>query len=407
MNVEYFISKRIVSAKENKNVFSRPIIRVTISAIALSVAVMLISLSVLEGFQSEVTNKVVSFGSHIQIAPYQSVDDKTKSPLELTDKFIKSVSTNKEVSEIHPIVYDFALVKTNTDFLGINLKGVAKTYNWENIEDKITQGVGVNSDSSILISEQIAGKLNLQLGDKIRVYFPSVKNERVNVRPFYVCGLYNSSMSEFDESMTFVSINKLQKVKSWSEKEVSLIEIHLFDFSDVEWVTKYLSVSVEDYYNKNVKSIHQLYPQIFDWLKLQDVNVMVIILLMLLVAGVNIISSLLILILEKTSFIGILKSMGVSNWSVRKIFLYNAMYLVSKGLLWGNFIAFMLLFVQYQFEIISLDESTYYMSTIPISFNLTSIFLLNIGTLITCLLMMILPTIVITKISVVKAIRFH
>ncbi|MAR39960.1 MAG: hypothetical protein CMD22_04735 [Flavobacteriales bacterium] len=407
MNVEYFISKRIVSAKENKNVFSRPIIRVTISAIALSVAVMLISLSVLEGFQSEVTNKVVSFGSHIQIAPYQSVDDKTKSPLELTDKFIKSVSTNKEVSEIHPIVYDFALVKTNTDFLGINLKGVAKTYNWENIEDKITQGVGVNSDSSILISEQIAGKLNLQLGDKIRVYFPSVKNERVNVRPFYVCGLYNSSMSEFDESMTFVSINKLQKVKSWSEKEVSLIEIHLFDFSDVERVTKYLSVSVEDYYNKNVKSIHQLYPQIFDWLKLQDVNVMVIILLMLLVAGVNIISSLLILILEKTSFIGILKSMGVSNWSVRKIFLYNAMYLVSKGLLWGNFIAFMLLFVQYQFEIISLDESTYYMSTIPISFNLTSIFLLNIGTLITCLLMMILPTIVITKISVVKAIRFH
>jgi len=214
-------------------------------------------------------------------------------------------------------------------------------------------------------------------------------------------------MSEFDESMTFVSINKLQKVKSWSEKEVSLIEIHLFDFSDVERVTKYLSVSVEDYYNKNVKSIHQLYPQIFDWLKLQDVNVMVIILLMLLVAGVNIISSLLILILEKTSFIGILKSMGVSNWSVRKIFLYNAMYLVSKGLLWGNFIAFMLLFVQYQFEIISLDESTYYMSTIPISFNLTSIFLLNIGTLITCLLMMILPTIVITKISVVKAIRFH
>ena len=407
MNVEYFISKRIVSAKENKNVFSRPIIRVTISAIALSVAVMLISLSVLEGFQSEVTNKVVSFGSHIQIAPYQSVDDKIKSPLELTDKFIKSVSTNKEVSEIHPIVYDFALVKTNTDFLGINLKGVAKTYNWENIEDKITQGVGVNSDSSILISEQIAGKLNLQLGDKIRVYFPSVKNERVNVRPFYVCGLYNSSMSEFDESMTFVSINKLQKVKSWSEKEVSLIEIHLFDFSDVERVTKYLSVSVEDYYNKNVKSIHQLYPQIFDWLKLQDVNVMVIILLMLLVAGVNIISSLLILILEKTSFIGILKSMGVSNWSVRKIFLYNAMYLVSKGLLWGNFIAFMLLFVQYQFEIISLDESTYYMSTIPISFNLTSIFLLNIGTLITCLLMMILPTIVITKISVVKAIRFH
>ena len=179
------------------------------------------------------------------------------------------------------------------------------------------------------------------------------------------------------------------------------------DFSDVERVAESLSVSVDDYYNKKVRSIQQLYPQIFDWLKLQDVNVRVIILLMLLVAGVNIVSSLLILILEKTSFIGILKSMGVSNWSVRKIFLYNSMYLVSKGLLWGNLIAFVLLFFQYQFEFISLDESTYYMSTIPVSFNLTSIFLLNIGTLITCLLMMILPTIVITKISAVKAIRFQ
>ena len=407
MNVEYFISKRIVSAKENKNVFSRPIIRITISAIALSVAVMLISLSILEGFQSEVTNKVISFGSHIQIAPYQNVEEKTKSPLQLTDKFITSVSNAKEVSEIHPIVYDYALVKTNTDFLGINLKGVAVNYNWENIKDKITDGKLLSSDSSILISEQIADKLNLQLGDKIRVYFPSINNERVNVRPFYVCGLYNSYMLEFDENMTFVSINKLQKVKSWSEKEVSLVEIQVSDFSDVERVTESLSISVDDYYNKKVRSIHQLYPQIFDWLKLQDVNVSVIILLMLLVAVVNIVSSLLILILEKTSFIGILKSMGVSNWSVRKIFLYNSMYLVSKGLLWGNFIAFVLLFVQYQFELISLDESTYYMSTIPVSFNFASVLLLNIGTLIICLLMMILPTIVITKISAVKAIRFQ
>lgn len=407
MNVEYFISKRIVSAKENKNVFSRPIIRITISAIALSVAVMLISLSILEGFQSEVTNKVVSFASHIQIAPYQNVDDKTKAPLHLTDKFLSSVSNAKEVSEIHPVVYDFALVKTNTDFLGINLKGVADTYNWDNIKDKITEGELLNSDSSILISEQIADKLNLQLGDKIRVYFPSLKNKRANVRVFYVCGFYNSSMSEFDESMTFVNIRKLQKVKSWSEMEVSLLEVQVSDFSDVERVAESLSVSVDDYYNKKVRSIQQLYPQIFDWLKLQDVNVRVIILLMLLVAGVNIVSSLLILILEKTSFIGILKSMGVSNWSVRKIFLYNSMYLVSKGLFWGNLIAFVLLFVQYQWEIISLDESTYYMSTIPISFNIVSIFLLNIGTLITCLLMMILPTIVITKISAVKAIRFQ
>ncbi|MBT7620683.1 MAG: ABC transporter permease, partial [Flavobacteriales bacterium] len=243
--------------------------------------------------------------------------------------------------------------------------------------------------------------------DKIRVYFPSVNSERVNVRPFYVCGIFNINMNELDEALAFVSLSKLQQLKKWEENEVSLIEIKVSDFNKVDEVKNQLEVSVEDYYNKNIVSIKDLYPQIFDWLDLMNVNVVVIIILMLIVAVVNIITSLLILILEKTKFIGILKSLGTSNWSIRKVFMYNSIYLVSKGLLWGNIIALSLLFIQYHFQIISLDPELYYMNSVPISFDLFSFIMLNIGTLIVCFVMMILPTIVITKISAVKAIRFE
>jgi len=407
MNVEYFISKRIVSAKENKNVFSRPIIRLTIFAIALSVAIMLISLSILDGFQSEITNKVISFGSHIQIFNKEKISDTEEIPLELTDSLLISVQQNSEIKDISNIIYDFGLVKTDDDFMGINLKGVEEDYDFSAFSDKIIDGDRINSDSSIFISENIANKLNLKVTDKIRVYFPSVNSERVNVRPFYVCGIFNINMNELDESLAFVSLSKLQKLKKWEENEVSLIEIKVSDFTKVDEVKNQLAVSVEDYYNKNIVSIKDLYPQIFDWLDLMNVNVVVIIILMLIVAVVNIITSLLILILEKTKFIGILKSLGTSNLSIRKVFMYNSMYLVSKGLLWGNIIALLILFTQHHFQIISLDPELYYMNSVPISFDLFSFIMLNIGTLIVCFVMMILPTIVITKISAVKAIRFE
>ena len=407
MNIEYFISKRIVSAKENKNVFSRPIIRLTIFAIALSVAIMLISLSILDGFQSKITNKVISFGSHIQIFNKEKISDTEEIPLELTDSLLISVQQNSEIKDISNIIYDFGLVKTDDDFMGINLKGVEEDYDFSAFSDKIIDGDRIKSDSSIFISENIANKLKLKVTDKIRVYFPSVNSERANVRPFYVCGIFNINMNELDESLAFVSLSKLQKLKKWEENEVSLIEIKVSDFTKVDEVKNQLAVSVEDYYNKNIVSIKDLYPQIFDWLDLMNVNVVVIIVLMLIVAVVNIITSLLILILEKTKFIGILKSLGTSNLSIRKVFMYNSIYLVFKGLLWGNIIALLILFIQHYFQIISLDPELYYMNSVPISFDLLSFLMLNIGTLIVCFVMMILPTIVITKISAVKAIRFE
>ncbi|MBT3418128.1 MAG: ABC transporter permease [Flavobacteriales bacterium] len=407
MNVEYFISKRIISAKENKNVFSRPIIRITISAIALSVAVMLISLSVLDGFKSEITNKVISFGSHIQISAIQKSDDYYKVPVSVNDTLINSIKNENNVHHIDGVIYNFGLIKTNDEFLGINLKGVSSDYNFDFFRENLIKGDVINSDSSILISSNIASKLKLDIGEKLRIYFPNISDEKINVRPFYISGIYNTSMEEFDAQLALVNIENLIKVNNWNQNQVEILVITLSDFEKLDESTINLMTSIDDYYKYDVSSITDLYPQIFDWLNLQDVNVRVIIILMLLVAGVNIVSSILILILEKTKLIGILKSLGLSNWSVRKVFLYNSMYLISKGLLYGNVLGFTLLMLQQKFNIISLDEKSYYMKTIPISFDISSILFLNIGTLLICFLMMIVPTIVITKISPIKAIRFQ
>ncbi len=403
MNVEYFISKRLVFAKENKNVFSRPIIRITISAIALSVAIMLISLSVLNGFQNQITNTVVSLSSHIQISNINK--NESTIPLVLNDSLLKSIDI-ENIRNISPVVNEFGLVKTNNDFLGVQLKGVSNDYPSNNIQNKITQGNLTFSDSNIIISENISNKLNLNIGDKIRVYFPSI-NKRVNVRPFYISAIYNSNMSEIDNNLCFVNISKLQLLKNWKKNEVSLLELSVNDIDRLDDITKDLSLSIYDYYLKNVKNIKDLYPQIFDWIQLQDMNVKVIIVLMLLVSIMNVVSSLLILILEKTSFIGILKSFGSSNWLIRKVFIYNSLYLVIKGIFYGNIISFSLLLIQYYFNIISLDENIYFMKTVPVSFDSLNIILLNVFTVVFCLIMMILPTLVITKISPIKAIRFQ
>ena len=403
MNVEYFISKRLVFAKENKNVFSRPIIRITISAIALSVAIMLISLSVLNGFQNQITNTVVSLSSHIQISNINK--NESTIPLVLNDSLLKSIDI-ENIRNISPVVNEFGLVKTDNDFLGVQFKGVSYDYPTNNIQNKITQGDLTFNDSNIIISENISNKLNLNIGDKIRVYFPSINN-RVNVRPFYISAIYNSNMSEIDNNLCFVNISKLQLLKNWKKNEVSLLELSVNDIDRLDDITKDLSLSIYDYYLKNVKNIKDLYPQIFYWIQLQDMNVKVIIVLMLLVSIMNVVSSLLILILEKTSFIGILKSFGSSNWMIRKVFIYNSLYLVIKGIFYGNIISFSLLLIQYYFNIISLDENIYFMKTVPVSFDSLNIILLNLFTVVFCLIMMILPTLVITKISPIKAIRFQ
>ena len=412
MNVEYFISKRLINTKKNKNVFSRPIVRITISAIALSVAVMIISLSTLFGFKKEITDQIININSHIEITSnkYDSLSE-YRSPILATRELKKSILKNKEVVSIREVVYEYGLIKTSDEFLGVRVKGIVPS-EWKKLEENILSGKIIDSENSILISSSISKKLRLGVGDSIYVYFPSSK-ERLektkmpNVKHLKVCGIYKTSMSEFDTKLVFANIDKLRKIKSWDDSDVELLEVSVKDLKNVNRVRDELSVSIDRFFNKNVDSINDLYPEIFDWLDLQDINVRIIIILMILVCVMNIISSILILVLERTRLIGILKSIGCLNWSIRKIFIYNAMYFVFRGLLWGNLIAFFLLFIQYNFNILKLDEEMYYMDTIAVSFNLLSIIILNLGVALVCFLMMIIPSIIITKISVVKAIRFN
>ena len=406
MNLEYFISKRLIFAKENKNVFSRPIIRITIAAISLSICVMIMSLSILLGFKKTITEKVVSCASHIQITSLDKYGE-SGSTLMISDSLIDSLKKEKRINDVEGVVYEFGLIKKDGDFIGVNLKGVFSDYNWDVFSDNIIEGTVLNSDSSILISSIVANKLNISVGDKVPVYFFNVDHERIRVRPFYVQGIYKTSIQDFDLELAVVDISQLQKINGFQNNEVQRLEINVSDFSFVDEVSNNIHFLLEDPYNKNVRTVKSLYPQIFDWLNLQDVNVKVILILMLLVAAVNVVSTLFILVLERTRLIGILKSLGSSSWSIRKIFLYHVMYLSLRGLFWGNLLSFSILFIQKKFNIIRLDEATYYMETVPLHFDFFYIGLLNIGMLLLCLFMMIGPTIIINKIIPIKSIKFE
>lgn len=406
MNLEYFISKRLIFAKENKNVFSRPIIRITIAAISLSICVMIMSLSILLGFKKTITEKVVSCASHIQVKSLDKYGE-SGSTLMISNALLDSLKKEKRINDIEGVIYEFGLIKKGGDFIGINLKGVFSNYNWDFFLDNIIEGTVLNSDSSILISSIVANKLNISVGDKVPVYFFNVDHERIRVRPFYVEGIYKTSIQDFDLELAVVDISQLQKINGFQNNEVQRLEINVSDFSFVDEVSNNIHFLLEDPYNKNVRTVKSLYPQIFDWLNLQDVNVKVILILMLLVAAVNVISTLFILVLERTRLIGILKSLGSSSWSIRKIFLYHVMYLSLRGLFWGNLLSFLILFIQKKFNIIRLDEATYYMDTVPLHFDFFYIGLLNIGMLLLCLIMMIGPTIIINKIIPIKSIKFE
>ena len=255
--------------------------------------------------------------------------------------------------------------------------------------------------NQVLISENSANTLDLGVGDDLIMYF--VQNPP-RVRKFEITGIYNTALTDFDKLFVMGDIKHIQSLNSWKNKQVGGVEIVVNNFNDLELVTEAVYEKIP--YNLNAQSIKEKTPQIFDWLDLQNINVRVILILMLIVGGINMITALLILILERTKMIGILKALGANNWSVRRVFLYSAVHLILKGLFWGNCIAIGFAFLQKKFSIISLDSNIYYMNTVPIDFDFTAILLLNVGTIIVCYLILIIPSIIITKITPVKAIRF-
>lgn len=415
MNTEFFIAKRLLK-DTGKNV-SRPIIRISIGGIAVGIVVMILTVAIVTGFQSEIRNKIIGFGSHIQIANYTLNNSIEPEPIYNNDSLPILLRDVKGITHIEAFAFKNGILKTKTNNEGILLKGVDKNYDWTFIKENFKAGsIPVFGDSGsskdILISNLLSQRLKLKTGDKLIVYFVTKKRTdddspveyEQRVRDFYVKGIYQTDFEDLDKKLAIVDIAQIQKLNYWSDKEVGGFEILINDYEKID-------ATGEDIFDRvglnwNVQTIKQVHQTIFSWLDLQDVNAVIVIALMILVSSINMISALLILILEKTNMIGTLKAFGSSNGDIQKIFLYNAFYLIGKGLLWGNAIGILLCVVQRQFGIFTLPKETYYVSVIPIHIDFLHILLLNAGTMLICMLILIIPSFIISKITPVKAIRF-
>ena len=408
MNLEYFISKNIIKGDSQSKKFTKPIIRISIIAIALSLTVMIVAFSIVSGFQREIRNKVIGFGSHIQITSYDSQNTYEASPISKNQNFYPGLDTVNGIKHIQIFATKAGIIKTKEEIYGVVVKGIGSDFDWKFFNEKIVKGNSFivddeKTDNSILLSNHIATKMKLGVGDKMFLYFIQ-ENGQLRPKDFIVKGIYQTGLEQFDNLYVLADIAHIQKRNGWSKNQVGGFEVLIDNYKDLDKLGKYVYSDVG--YDLHSSTIKEQNPDIFNWLELQDLNVNVIIILMIIVAVINIISALLILILERTNMIGILKALGMPNWNVRKIFMYNATHLIIKGLLWGNVIGIAICLLQQQFGFLTLPEESYYVSEVPIQLSMSNLLFLNGGTLIICILMLLIPSYVITKISPVKAIRF-
>jgi lipoprotein-releasing system permease protein len=407
MNFELFITRHIIG-KEKENL-SRPAVRIGIVSIALGLAVMIIAVSVLTGFQREIRDKVSGFASHITITSYDFNKSLESTPVSMNQPFYPYLDTLEGIRHIQVFASKGGIIKTGDQIEGVILKGVGRDHDWSIMKGWIRSGeILALSDSArstdILISSSLADKLGFSMGDDVRMYFVTEGQRQPRGRKFNVRGIYSSGLEDFDAHYVYGDIRQIQRLNNWDEHLVSGFEVTVDDFDRVGEIAREVKSKIG--YELKSETVEQTEEQIFSWLELQDMNVIVIIVLMVVVAGFSMISALLILILEKTSMIGILKALGTLNASIRTIFIYNAIYIIGIGLLWGNLIGIGLSLLQYHFGIVPLPEESYYVSTVPVHLSALQILLLNAGTFVFCTLMLILPSYVITRISPVRAIRF-
>lgn len=414
MNLEYFIAKRIHFEKKGERNVSRPAVRIATIGIAVGVAVMLVAIAVVVGFKQEIRNKTIGFSSHIQITNFDNNNSFEMQPVKVNDTLMGQLKAVSEVKHVQRFVTKPGIIKTEEDFQGMVLKGVGPEFDWEFFKSSLVEGEILNlndsaSKNEVIISKVLADMLKLKLGDPFFTYF---FQDQIRARKFTVKGIYSTNFAEYDKLFILTDIRIAQRLNNWEAEYFSGLEVLVKDFNQLDKATmKVYSVAANKFDEEGngyfIQNIRQINPQIFSWLDLLDMNVWVILVLMLAVAGFNMISGLLILILEKTNMIGILKSYGAKNWSIRKIFLYESIFLIGKGMFWGNFIGLLICFIQYQFKIIPLDPVSYYTDTVPITFNWFYIILLNVGTLITSILMLIGPSYLITKISPAAIMRYE
>ena len=413
MSLEFFIAKRIHFQQSRKNV-SRPAVRIATIGIALGLAVMIIAIAVVIGFKQQIRNKTIGFGGHIQITNFDNNNTYEMNPIKVDNALIKKISSLDGVNHVQRFATKPGIIKTDKEFQGIVIKGIDKGFDWNFfksnlIEGKIIDVSGDTPSNQVIISKYLTNMLGLKLGDSFYTYFIQ---DRVRARKFKIVGIYSTNFIEYDKLILIADIRQVQALNDWTPDSFSGLEVLINDFNRIDEVGDAVYSITANRFNKggsaySTQTIKQLNPQIFSWLNLLDMNVWVILILMLAVAGFNMISGLLILILERTNMIGILKSIGATNWSIRKIFLYHSFFLIGKGMLWGNVIGLSLCAIQYFTGVVPLDPEAYYVATVPITFNWLYIILLNAGTLAASLLMMIGPSYLITKINPAKIIRYE
>lgn len=417
MNFELFIARRIHfgQKKENQQV-SKPAVKIAIAGIAIGLTVMILSVGIVVGFKQEVRNKLIGFGSHIQVGINLGEKSYEVKPMSIDAGLTKQIGGLTDVRHVQVFANQPGIMKTKDEFQGVVLKGVGPDFDWSFFQSNLKAGQvpRISNDSTsnqVVISQKIANMLKLKVGDKIPTYF--IINGKVRVRALRVCGIYSTGFSDYDKMVVIGDIKHVQRLNGWDENQIGGLEILIKDYDDLDKASNEVFGAVGNKYDSktgdsyNVRSIKEINPQIFNWLDMLDVNVVIILVLMALVAGFTIISGLLILILEKTKMIGLLKSMGAEDWSIRKIFLYQACFLVGKGMLLGNVIALAICAIQHYFGIIQLDPEVYYVSTVPISISFINWLLINAAAFCTALLMLVGPSYIITKVSPTETMRFE
>ena len=413
MNIELFIAKRLFFSKENKKNISNSVISIALIGIALGMIIMILSVAIVTGFKQEVSKKIIGFGSHIIITNYDSNTSYETAPIKKNQSFYPDIEDVEGIKHVQTYAIKAGIIKTKEDIQGVVLKGIGEEFDWTFFENNIIEGEKFvveknNKTKKVLVSKYIASLLKLKVGDPLFMYFVQ---KPVKSRRFEIAGIYNTGIEEFDKTFVIADISQVQKLNDWTNNQVSGFEVEIDDFDNLEIMTSEVFDIVGTIYDEDedqlkVKNIRENYQQIFDWLKLSDTNVWVILVIMLVVGGFNMISGLLVIILERTNMIGILKALGSKNMSIRKIFIYYASFLIGKGLFWGNLIGITLCFLQLYFGVFKLDAASYYIDTVPINLKLVHLVLLNVGTLFITTFMLIVPSIIIARISPIKAIKF-
>lgn len=415
MNFPLFISRRIYGTDEDKKKVSRPAIRIATIGVAIGLAVMIISVSVVLGFKHTIRDKVIGFGSHIEVANFMTLQTSEQYPIQMSGDMMKKLEAIDGVTHVQRFSNTQGILKTDDNFLGINLKGVAEEWDSTFIHKHLLEGSipkfsSQASSNKILVSKSIADKLNLKCGQRIFAYF--INDGGVRTRRFTISGIYQTNLTQYDDITCFADLYTSVKLNGWEEDQTLGAELTVCDFDKLPIVANNVVAKVNktiDNYGSTYssKTIKELTPQIFAWLDLLDLNVWIILALMALVASVTMVSGLLIIILERTAMIGTLKALGARNNSIRHTFLWFGAFIIGKGLILGDIIAALLICLQRYCGLVKLDAQTYYVSTVPVEVNIPLFVAINIATLIISVLVLIIPSYLISHINPAKSIRFE